>query len=182
MLFSNPSMNDEINQDGTTWATQVAQMKQLSQRAAKLSERGAHYFVGWLIGAGMHKPAMMAEFEKVMTRLENDPELSHCWRESSSLETTAAAATASESAVVLAESSPAMERAVATEVQAVSTESLETTLEKSNAADEETSAAISQEQECESSSLVKFETTIHPETEERQGFFAKIFRRQRVAA
>ena len=175
-------MNDKEKQDEGNWGEQMTEMKRLSQRAAKLSERGAHYFVGWLIGAGMHKPAMMAEFEKVLTRLENDPELSHCWREFGNLETPVAAASAS--AVVEAESSPALEPAFATEVQVVCTESLETNLEKSNTADEATAAPGSEEQEHEHarSGMVKFETTSNSETQERQGFFAKIFRKQRIAA
>lgn len=173
-------MNDMEKQDEGNWVQQMTEMKRLSQRAAKLSERGAHYFVGWLIGAGMYKPAMMAEFEKVLTRLEKDPELSHCWREFSNLETPAAAASAS--AIAEAESIPALEPAVATETQAVFTESLETALEKSNAADEVSMASDFQEHEHARSGMVKFETMIDPETQERQGFFAKIFRRQRIAA
>ena len=54
---------------------------QLSQRAAKLSERGAHYFVGWLIGAGTDRPEISAEFEKVLRQMETDPKLQYCWRE-----------------------------------------------------------------------------------------------------
>ncbi len=177
-------MNDIEQKDDGNWGKQVAEMKRLSQRAAKLSERGAHYFVGWLIGAGMHKPAMMAEFEKVLARLEKDPELSHCWRESSNVETPAVAAIACE--VVQAESMQKIEVAIAPEVQAVSAENLEATIEKSNEADEANAASSAPEHEHEHarSGMVKFETTIDPEAQERQGFFAKIFRRsrQRIAA
>lgn len=54
----------------------------LSERAAKLSTRGAHYFVGWLISSGKHIPEVAAEFERALHHLENDPNLRSCWRES----------------------------------------------------------------------------------------------------
>jgi len=69
-------MNAEDTRGNQNWNSQ------LSQRAAKLSERGAHYFVGWLIGTGMDKPEIATEFEKVLHQLESDPKLQYCWRES----------------------------------------------------------------------------------------------------
>lgn len=170
-------MKDENNQDGATWNARVNEMNRLSQRAAKLSERGAHYFVGWLIGAGMQKPAMMAEFEKVLARLEVDPELRHCWRELSNLETPAAA---SASAVLEAESIPA----AATEAQPISPESLGITLEKSHAENWAAPAPVFEDdvQAHARSGMVKFEIATDDGAPERQGFFAKIFRRQRMAA
>ena len=76
MFFAlTPPMNDDCKTTNRNWNGQ------LSQRAAKLSERGAHYFVGWLIGAGMDKPEITAEFEKVLRQIETDPKLRYCWRE-----------------------------------------------------------------------------------------------------
>lgn len=171
-------MKNEDNENGATWEAQVNEMKRLSQRAAKLSERGAHYFVGWLISAGTHKPAMMAEFEKVLARLEKDPDLSHCWRGFSNAETPAAAASAC--AVSEAESIPA----VAKELEAVSAESLGITLEKSHAENWAVPAPLFEEHvhEHARSGTVKFEMAPDAGTPERQGFFAKIFGKQRMAA
>ena len=53
----------------------------LGERAAKLSTRGAHFFVGWLISSGKHIPEVAAEFDRALHHLEIDPTLHYCWRE-----------------------------------------------------------------------------------------------------
>ena len=37
---------------------------ELSERASRLNENGAHYFIAWLISAGRNKPEIRAEFER----------------------------------------------------------------------------------------------------------------------
>ena len=152
-------------------------MDRLSQRAAKLSERGAHYFVGWLIGAGIQKPAMMAEFEKVLARLEVAPELRHCWRDAANVDVAAAPAEVTVAAMSNA----------ASEGQAdVATEALSATAGNPAIVTKAPPAPVFEEHvhEHARSGMVKFETASDagPPPPERQGFFAKIFRRQRVAA
>lgn len=168
-------MKDEINQDGTTWNTQVAEMNRLSQRAAKLSERGAHYFVGWLIGAGVQKPAMMAEFEKVLTRLENDLELRHCWRDAATVDVAASPAE-----VIVAATSIAVSEGQPD----VAAEALSAAAENPAIVTEAPPVPVFEEHvhEHARSGMVKFETASDAGAPERQGFFAKIFRRQRMAA
>ena len=54
---------------------------QLSERASKLTEKGAHYFIGWLIRAGMDNPEVMAEFLRALKKVETDPSLRDCLKE-----------------------------------------------------------------------------------------------------
>jgi hypothetical protein len=168
-------MTDENKQGDAAWDTQMAEMERLSQRAAKLSERGAHYFVGWLIGAGMHKPAMMAEFEKVLTRLENDPELRHCWRDCTS---EAAAAAPVETALDVASST------VSDEKSAVVAEVLSDVIENPAGVTEAPPVPAFEDHSHDHSrsGMVKFEAAPDVAVSGRQGFFGKIFRRPRVAA
>lgn len=167
-------MKDENNQDGATWSARVNEMNRLSQRATKLSERGAHYFVGWLIGAGMQKPAMMAEFEKVLARLESDPKLSHCWRGNNEVVAEAPA----EAAVA------AMSIATSEENPAVATEVSPEAVAKPVSVSEAPPAPVFEEyaHEHARSGMVKFETAAANAMPERRSFFAKIFRKQRMAA
>lgn len=175
LLISNPSMKDENDQDGASWSSRVNEMNRLSQRAAKLSERGAHYFVGWLIGAGMQKPAMMAEFENVLARLEVDPKLRHCWRDGAKMDVAAAPAEASIAAMSITVSEGQTD---------VATEALSVTDGKPEIATEAPPVPVFEEHvhEHARSGMVKLETASDAGAPERQGFFAKIFRRQRMAA
>ena len=175
LLISISIMSDENKQGDATWNGQMAEMERLSQRAAKLSERGAHYFVGWLIGAGMHKPAMMAEFEKVLTRLENDPELRHCWRDCSN---EAVAAAPVEAAVDVASST------VSDEKPAAAAAVLSDVIEKPATVTAAPPVPPFEEHTHDHarSGKVTFEAVPDAEVPGRQGFFGKIFRRPRVAA
>jgi hypothetical protein len=76
-------MNEDSKQTRQTWNSEH------SQRACKLSERGAHYFVGWLIGAGMDKPEIAEVFEEVLAKMETDPTLRYCWRDGASMDAVA---------------------------------------------------------------------------------------------
>lgn len=85
----------------------------LSERAANLTETGAHYFIGWLISAGMHKPEIKAALDHVLAEFETDPGLRYCWKgtESTSVETVAAVESetsdvSSEQVPVLCEKNP----------------------------------------------------------------------------
>ena len=149
-----------------TWSKQVAE---LSGRAAKLSERGAHYFVGGIIGAGLLKPELLAEFGKVLHRLETDPQLLYCWRGFTTDASTAPDPDAqfdlsfSFDTPVAAIAGRAVVTAQAAEAQAESVNS-------------ETGEAHSR------SGMVKLDIEPAPAPSGPQGFFAKLFRRQRAAA
>jgi len=71
-----PTMSD----DDTT--ANPESNNKLAARAAKLSTRGAHFFVGWLISSGKHIPEVAEVFERALHHLETDPKLQYCWRES----------------------------------------------------------------------------------------------------
>jgi hypothetical protein len=51
----------------------------LIERASKLNENGAHYFVGWLISAGMQRPEVMTELERVLREFETAPNPQDCF-------------------------------------------------------------------------------------------------------
>ena len=55
---------------------------ELSERASRLTAKGAHHFIARLIAAGSDKPSVMAEFERVLHQLETAPHLRQCWKES----------------------------------------------------------------------------------------------------
>ena len=161
----NPILTMSDNgQSNNKWSSKVNEMNLLSQRAAKLSERGAHYFVGWLIGAGMQNPAMAAEFEKVLHRLETDPLLRYCWREFDDED----AAAAPVEQIDLSFSKELT--AAATEQAAVPTEA--------------PPAPVFQElaDVHARSGVVEFKDEPAPASSGPTGFFGKIFRRQRLAA
>ncbi len=51
---------------------------ELVSRVSRLNEIGAHYFAGWLVSAGFHRPEIMTAVESVLHDIENDPALRHC--------------------------------------------------------------------------------------------------------
>ena len=177
-------MSDDI-QDKGTWSSQMNEMDRLSRRAAKLSERGAHYFVGWLIGAGMQKPEMSAEFEKVLHRLENDPDLRHCWRECGNAD--ADATPVEQLTLPIFSETPLATghvAAVTNETPAVEIQTPAILTEERPGADRAPAAPVAEEAVSEHtlSEMLEFKPESGSEKSGPAGFFAKIFRRQRVAA
>lgn len=151
-----------------TWSKQVAE---LSRRAAKLSERGAHYFVGGIIGAGLLRPELLAEFEKVLHRLETDPQLLYCWRGFMTDASTAPDPSAQHDLTFSFDTPVAAiaGRAVVT-AQAAAAETM------AEPVSSETGEAHAR------SGVVKFDAEPAPAPAGPTGFFAKLFRRQRAAA
>ncbi|MEO6741938.1 MAG: hypothetical protein ABIP20_16970 [Chthoniobacteraceae bacterium] len=151
-----------------TWSKQVAE---LSGRAAQLSERGAHYFVGGIIGAGLLRPELLAEFEKILHRIETDPQLLYCWREFQTAASTAPDPSAQHDLTFSFDTPVAAiaGRAVVTAQAAAA----EATAEPVNSETDEAHAR---------SGVVQFVPEPASAPAGSQGFFSKLFRRQRAAA
>lgn len=62
-------------------ATTTKLAGEVLERFSKFSADGMQHLIGRLIGQGMDKPAVKAEFERALQRLETDPGLRKCWKE-----------------------------------------------------------------------------------------------------
>ena len=66
-------MNTETTID--TWKSEF------TEKASKLNINGMHYFLGWLIRAGIQDRNIMAEFERLLHEAETDSKLRHWFKQ-----------------------------------------------------------------------------------------------------